>query len=156
MNISLTYGEYYVAVQVGVLRFMTSEAARLNHASTYQRSHLERLKEEVVGACGEMAFSKAINKPWDCSVNTFHDRPDVSGVEIRTTDNINGCLIIRDNDSPERWYYLVVGEPPNMRIVGSIQGHMARRPEYLRNPNGHRQAWFVPQSALIPFKPREK
>ena len=149
MNVTLTWFEWTGAIDVGVRRFEQSCVHGLNHASTYQRGWLERLWQEVVGAAGERAFAKARGTYWDGSVNTFHHVPDVGQWEVRATDRPDGSLIIRDNDDPSRWYALVIADPPRFTIAGAILGAHARRPEWLRDPHGHRPSWFVPQSALV-------
>lgn len=149
--VTLTWYEFADCVGVGVLRFAASNLAQLNPATTYERGWLERLADEIVGACGERAWCKYRQTYWDASVNTFHRVPDAPGsVEVRSTRRGDGCLILRDNDAPERWYVLVTGEPPTLTIRGYIRGADARTPRFQRNPHGHRPAYFVPQAALRP------
>lgn len=147
--VTLTWYEFAHAANVGLYRFAGSNLAGLNHATSYERGWLERLRDEVIGACGEAAYCKLTGSYWDAAVNTFHGKPDADGrVEIRTTVRDDGCLIIRDNDATDRWYVLVTGEPPTMTVQGWIRGAAARRPEFERNPHGHRPSWFVPQDQL--------
>jgi hypothetical protein len=149
VQVELTPRELAMAVNVGMQRLVASTEAGLNHASTYHRSFLKRLEEETVGACGEIAFSKAFGKYWSPSVNTFHDIADVgTDIEVRSTRLDSGSLIVRDNDAGDRWFVLVTGEPPLMTIRGRILGSEAKKPQYVRDPHGHRKAWFVPQEAL--------
>lgn len=151
-RVKLTVREIAAAVDVAMQRLCASTEAGHNHASTYQRTFLKRLEEETIGACGEIAFCKGLGKFWSPTVNTFHAIADVGkNIEVRATARDDGSLIVRDNDDPDRWYVLVTGEPPVMTIRGRIRGRDAKRDEYLRNPHGHRQAWFVPQSALDRF-----
>lgn len=149
--VELTWYEFACAVSTGLARFIASMASGLNAATTYKRTFLERLNEEVTGACGEMAYSKYANEYWSSSINTFHGEPDVGRHEVRATRRIDGSLILRDNDDPNRYYVLVVGEAPTMYLAGYILGASGRREEYLRNPHHHRVAWFVPQSDLAKF-----
>lgn len=154
MEVELTAPEFHSAVQVALLRLVTSSLRGMNHASTYDRTWLKRLEEEVIGACGERAVCKAAGIHWDASVDTFHRVPDAGArMEIRATRLDDGSLIIRENDADDRWYYLVTGEPPRLTIRGRIRGGAAKRDEWLRNPHGHRRAWFVPISALTPVGP---
>jgi hypothetical protein len=128
---------------------VVSSASRLNHASTYQRTWDKRLQEEVTGAAAEIAVAKSVGAFCIGSVNTFHRVPDViGGTEVRATQREDGCLIVRDNDDNDRRYVLVTGEAPNLRIAGYLYGHEAKQLQWIRNPHGHRQAWFVPQEAL--------
>jgi hypothetical protein len=149
MDVSLNPWEFKACVDVANQRMVVSETAGMNHSSTYRRDHLTRIQQEITGACGEMAVCKALGKFWSPSVNTFHDVPDIDpNIEVRTTDRENGSLIVRDNDPEDRWYFLVTGVPPLMRVVGAIRGGDAKRDEWVRDPHGHRPAWFVPQEAL--------
>ena len=154
MRVELSLTEWHHAVQTGVLRMMVSSASRLNHASTYERSWSQRLDEEVTGAVGEIAVAKSLGQFHIGSVNTFHRVPDCLGdTEVRATRRDDGCLIVRDNDDDDRLYVLVVGDPPSVRIAGWLRGGEAKRDKWVRNPNGHRRAWFVPQSALRAWEP---
>lgn len=153
MQVSLSTWEYKAAVDLANARMAISNDRNLNHSSTYARTYAERVREEVVGACGEMALCKAMNWFFSPTVNTFHNTADVyDRWEVRATERSDGSLIVRDNDNEERWYVLVTGDPPVMTIRGYILGADARRDEWLRNPHGHRPAWFVPQSALKKLK----
>lgn len=150
-ELELTWFEFLDAVNVGLYRFARSHLAELNPATTYARDWLERLADEAVGASSERAYHKWRGAYWDGAIDTFHVVPDApGGVEIRGTTRADGSLIVRDNDPAERFYVLVIAQPPRYRIVGGIRGYDARRPEYERNPHGHRRAWFVPQHRLIP------
>lgn len=156
-NIPVTIGhwEYWDAVNVANIRMAISNEAKLNHASTYQRGYMRRLHQEVIGRCGEVAFCQAMNIDCPTSVNTFHAIPDVGvEVEIRATARDTGRLIVRDNDPDDRWYILVTGKPPHLTIRGCIKGIDAKKDQWLRNPHGHRPAWFVPQKALLPIPGR--
>lgn len=149
-EITLDPWEFKHCVDVANIRMAISNERDMNHATTYERGYVERIKQETLGVCGEMAVCKAIKKMWKPTVNTFHNSPDVEpNIEVRATENPNGCLIIRDNDPNDRWYFLVIGEPPNVRVVGYIRGADAKQDQWIKNPNGYRTAWFVPQDALL-------
>lgn len=151
IEINLTPWEYKSCVDLANTRMAISNDRGFNNASTYERTYAERVSEEVVGACGEMAVCKAMNRFFSPSVNTFHGTPDVGGrTEVRATARPDGSLIVRDNDSDERWFVLVTGEPPLMVVRGGILGRDAKQDGWLRDPHGHRKAWFVPQTALTP------
>jgi hypothetical protein len=152
IEVMLTDWEFKACVDLAVTRLAVSNGGKLNHASTYERTYLRRMHEEIVGACGELAFCKATGRYFTPSVNTFHGVADVDKkIEVRSTDRDDGSLIIRDNDNPQRWYVLVTGSPPKMTVRGFIKGGKARRDEWVRDPHGYRKAWFVPQNALSPL-----
>ena len=148
-TVTLLPWEFKWCVDVANQRMTLSSDKGHNHASTYERGHLERIEQEVIGACAEMVVAKFLGRFWSPSVNTFHNTPDVEpNIEVRATSDPKNCLIVRDNDADDRWYILVTGTPPTMTVAGCIKGVEAKQDQWLRNPHGHRQAWFVPQSAL--------
>lgn len=155
IEIKLTPREIRACINVAAGRLTASTEAGHNHASTYQRGLLLRMQQEIVGACGEMAFAKGRGMFWSPSVNTFHKSPDITGrgkdIEIRSTELDKGCLFVRHNDDPKRWYILMTGEPPVMRARGYILGQSAMCDEFYWEPKGERPTWKVPQSALTPF-----
>ena len=150
IDIELTLPEFGQAVTTAWMRIMASAMQRLNHATTYQRTLVKRLEEEVVGACGEIAVGKYADKWFVPSVNTFHRVPDcLQDVEVRATAHFDtGRLIVRDNDSNDRRYVLALVEGQKVRLAGWIYGHEAKRSEWVQDPHGQRPAWFVPQGAL--------
>ncbi len=155
MDVKIEPMEFFHAVDTARSRMMVSMAMRINAATTYKRSLNQRINEEVVGAVGEIAIAKTLDAFHIGSVNTFHRVPDcIADTEVRATSFENGSLIIRDNDPENRCYVLVVGEAPTVRIAGWIMGYDAKQDEWIKNPHGHRTAWFVPQSALMPWQLR--
>lgn len=153
MEIALTQWEYKACVDVAVARMATSINGGFSDIHHSERGYMERLKIDVLGACGELAVAKAVNQFWSPSVNTMHKGADVgTDIEVRTTDKPDNCLIVREEDNPDRWYFLVIGNPPHMSVRGFIRGRNARQDAWLRNPHGHRPAWFVPQEFLLKVK----
>lgn len=148
-HVDLTLPEMSVALNIAWLRIVTSAAKKLNHATTYQRSMAQRIYEEFIGACGELAVGKASGTFFVPSVNTFHRVPDcLDNCEVRSTDNTSGRLIVRDNDSDDRRYIFAVMTGDTMTLVGWLTGAEAKKDEWTDNPNGYRPAWFVPQDRL--------
>jgi hypothetical protein len=155
--IELTPWEFKSCVDLANIRMAVSNDRQMNNSSTYERDYLKRIREEIVGACGEQAFAKMHGLYWPPSVNTFHVVPDVGEVEVRATEVPTGRLIVRDNDPEDRWYYLMIGDFrkgawPQFRLAGCMKGAAAKQDQWLDNPNGYRESWFVPQDALIPSK----
>lgn len=153
ITVRLTLPEMSAALNAAWLRIVTSASAGLNHKTTYSRPMSKRVLEEFVGACGELAVGKAVGEFFVPSVGTFHRLPDcMNDCEVRSTDRGDGCLIIRDNDSDARRYIFAVATGEEVRLIGWLRGADAKKPEWKRNPNGYREAWFVPQSALLPIE----
>ena len=155
-TVTLTPWEYKACMDVAAARMATSNEAGWNHGSTYKRTYLQRTQEEIVGVCGEMAVARVLDCYWSPSVNTFHKETDLPrSMEVRSTAHLTGRLIVRENDPTDRIYVLVIGEPPTMTVVGWMLGADARKDQWIENPHGHRQAWFVPQDQLIPINHNE-
>ena len=149
LTLTLTPPEWKWCVDVANIRMFTSTDKNLNHASTYERDYLERINQEITGACAELIVARYLGVYWVPSVNTFHKTPDIEpNIEVRSTVRMNGRLPVRKNDADDRWYFLVIGRPPTMTIAGYIQGGAAKRDEWWDDPNDYRPSWFVPQSAL--------
>lgn len=142
-----------LAARVGLMRMRSSgNTGRNPHRSQAGRSDAERVAHEVLGCMAEAAVAQHLGIPYDGSVNRFHGAPDVGPFEVRATDRRNGCLIVRDNDHPDRPYVLATGDGvrPVMILVGWLYGWEARDGRWLRNPHGRRPCWMVPQHALHP------
>jgi hypothetical protein len=150
IEIELTVMEFGQAVFTAWTRIIASSMQQLNHATTYQRTLVKRLEEEVVGACGEIAVGKYTDKWFVPSVNTFHRVPDcLNDVEVRATAHFkNGHLIVRDNDAEDRRFVLALVDGQRVRLAGWLYGHEAKRSEWVQDPHNQRPSWFVPQSAL--------
>jgi hypothetical protein len=152
-EIPLTLPELSTALNAAWMRIVASAAAGLNHRSTYSRPMVRRIHEEFIGACGELAVAKAAGVFFLPSVNTFHRVPDCLGdCEVRSTDLSDGSLIVRDNDSDDRKFVLAIVADDTVRLVGWLTGAEAKKQEWLRDPDGRRPAWFVPQSSLRPIE----
>lgn len=151
-TITLTIPEWSAVINAAWLRIVTSAKQGLNHATTYERSLIKRLGEEVTGAAGEIAVGKWAGTFFVPSVNTYHRVPDcLQDVEVRSTQYASGHLIVRKNDKVDqtsRRFVLAIVRGDVIRLAGWIYGREAMKDEYLANPNGWREEWFVPQEKL--------
>jgi len=152
--VELSWAEFLRAKRVGLRRFESSEGRGLNAASSYRRGWVERVHDDIIGACGELAFCRAIGVEWDESVDRFHYAADVGVCEVRATRYADGCLIYREHEPADRWYYLVTGDPPRMTVRGCVLGRTAMVLGRKVRPRDGRPAWFVAQDDLVPLRPR--
>jgi hypothetical protein len=145
--------EFLDATQVAVERMRSSAKRGLSHATIRRkRSLTTRLRDDVLGACAELAVAKWLGVQWSRSVDTFHSEADVGeDIDVRCTTHDGGALIVRDNDQPYRWMMLVTGQAPVLSLRGYVRGSDAMTPQYWCNPHGYRGAWFVPQADLLPI-----
>jgi hypothetical protein len=112
--------------------------------------------EHVVGAIGEYAWSLGQGELWRPIIHpTERDgkHRDVAGVQVRTTERANGCLIIRPGkDDPRDLFGLAVLDAPNVRLFGPVHGERVTEDRFWRDVNPargiHRAGWFVPQDVV--------
>lgn len=148
--VSLNSYETEAASRVGLQRYEESRRKGIYDKSSTSDAN-QRLKDDMLGACAELAFCKWRGCVWEAHVNTFHEVPDVAPYfEVRQTPLDSGRLIVRPNDTPERLYVLLTGTPERFIVRGWIGGGGARRDEWWRDPrNLGKPAWWVPQSHLF-------
>jgi len=146
-RVVLTRSELYFSALVGVRRNIAS----------FQVLTTNKVKNKDFGwhtdieaSCAEMAVAKYFNVYWDGSVNSFK-LPDVGGFQVRHTQKLDGCLIVRPADSDRDVYLLVVGSSPTYYLVGWCYGRDAKLDEFVVGYNDMPPAWFVPQIKLVPL-----
>lgn len=150
-EVELTWSEFVTAAHVGLMRQAdVLERGRTGSLPT-PLSWLEQTSRNILGAVGELAVARLTGRYWSPSVGTFKSVGDVGPLEVRTRRDPAHELIVRERDKLDRWYVLVVGEPPKMTVVGAILGSTCLdHPEWRRDHGGHGPAYFVPHSALVP------
>lgn len=152
IEVTLEKAEVLQATIVAVERCMES-LSKGHQAKPPLKPGVNPLVLNIEGACGELAYAKARGIYYIPKVNSFKEADFGDKVQIRTRSDHNYDLLIRDNDDPEHFYVLVTGMLPSYRIVGWIKGADAKaNPEWRKDWGGRGEAWFVPQSALKPFK----
>lgn len=164
---TLNFERMMKAVEHSYIRMFESEKKNLNHATTYQRNFNERMTQEVVGILGELAVLDFLNINSDPLVNTYHNVADAGkDVESRATNKLDGHLILRDNDDPERRYIFCTVDYKAVKLIGWSKGKDVMKEEYFRseqkiksmykNPRVLRPAFFIPQNALKDMKEFKK
>jgi hypothetical protein len=105
----------------------------------------------MVGAYGEMAVGKALNLYPGFTVNNFNG-PDIEpNIQVRAARK--GRLILTDKDNSFHKYVLVLGEAPDLDVVGWLWGYEGQDAKWLFDPNNNRPpAYFVPKEALRPIE----
>ncbi len=153
-KISLKFQELDLAINTARLRMAVSIATKLKFgAKSGNRTWIKRFYDEVIVVCGEIAVAKLGKFYFIPGLNEFHVVPDVfRDVEVRSTDRDDGCLVIRDNDVLERRFILAIVNGSDVVLAGWIYGTEGAKSEYLRNPNNHVPAWFIPSHKLRPME----
>lgn len=151
MRYYLSDDDVAIVAKAVVERIFTSAEAGLNHATTYQRDIVTRIREESVGASAELAWSHLNGRQWHSPLNEFHAIPDDGVNEVRATDHPRGGLIVRDNDPNERRYIFATLNGRLVTFHGWEFGGDVKREANLWNPHGRRLAWRVGRESLRPM-----
>lgn len=155
--VTLTEAETISAAHTGLLRNAESLFAQREETIPGIGENGLGWTRHIEGACAELAFAKLIDRYWDASQSRFRNSNggDVGGIQVRSTIEEDGHLILRPHDRDEDAFVLVVGCAPRFRIVGWARARDAKRPEFVRDPGGRgRPCWWIPQSALRPVPDR--
>jgi hypothetical protein len=149
--VTLELYEQAVVRDVASRRHGESRKANLPHLYGAASTPETHMQIDIDGAGGEMALAKYLGIYWDCSVNTFHAKPDVGPYHVRTCSRDHYSLIVRPAD-PDGLYVLVAGTLPTFRIKGCFDVTKAALDGgWWRNPRGQGEAWFIPQASLSPL-----
>lgn len=123
----------------------------------YDGDEGDQLELHYQGCLAEMAFAKGMNRYWSGAGTHYYKDDDVGRVQVRSTPRERGRMIVRPKDlvrfANAPWV-LVVGSCPTFRIAGWIWGYEARQERWLDDPVGRPYAYWVPQWALRPCRPR--
>jgi hypothetical protein len=112
----------------------------------------------IEGTIAELAVARALDRFWGGAGNGKLTGPKAAGgdvgrlqVRCRLGSPLDQTkrLIIQERDQDGETFVLAVGRAPSYRIVGFIDaGEAKRHAEWIQNPGGRGEAWFVPQAAL--------
>lgn len=151
-EIELTSPELLLAAFAGSMR--QTSAITHNRPTTYGRDRVNAWEGHIHGAAAEMGVAKYLDRFWSpLSAGRLGDIPgDVSdGIQVRSTERMDGSLIVHPEDHDEHRFYLALTyKLPTVVIVGSILGGHAKHPDYWRTEGVRHPAYFVPQDALNP------
>lgn len=154
MNVTFTPDEIRMWAHRGVDRRCSAIERGRRGAHGFNRTDFWEL--DIEGLLAEAAVAKALGlyyAPVTGALDTALG--DVmKGIQVRSTKYDNGCLLVHDSDADDDRFVLVTGSQGNYQIRGWIYASFAKEPRWWRIYKG-RGAFWVPQSALHPFKPKE-
>ena len=117
-----------------------------------ERAPGSNFASHMLGARGELAAAKWLGVPWPAYVGVANTKPNIEpDWDVRTRSHKSGSLIVRPRDIDTRRYLLIVELQPGVSYEskGWIRGADAKRPEWLGDPNGMGDVYWVPQKVLI-------
>ena len=149
--VHLTDGNVAKARRTGAARQGFAESNGLR--PTYGIDPRQGLPSHIAGAAAELAVAQLAGCEFDPNIGGDFRAPDVGDWDVRSSARIYGHLILHPRDIAERVHIRVVGVIPDFWVVGWIYGFDAMRPEFWKDPTGHRPAYFFPQARLLPWPP---
>lgn len=154
MIVTLTVGEVAMAKEVGRRRQRRAESKRHRR---YGQAADQAPADHVLGALGEAAVAKALNRFW--AQPDFADRQvgDVGpGIHVRATDLVDGSLIIHEADPDEGIFILAIKRAElrgaHWNVVGWIYGADGKEESRYWRENVRHPAFFIPQQELAPIE----
>lgn len=102
----------------------------------------------IIGALGEMAAAKALDVYFGSTVGTFHDQPDLKGLEVRTRSKHSYDLLVRPDDADDVPYVLVTGTGPEFHVWGWMTGAECKQDRWSKTHGNRPPAFFVPKEHL--------
>ena len=151
VKILLTVEEATLAMQVALLRQRDALVQGRRETFDPNKTWKDGLDVHWYGVCAEIAVARFLDLYCPLHVNQYKGMAADIGknIEVRWTRNESNGLVIRPDDPDDRWYYLVVGEPLELTVVGLIQGKEGKNEFWKKDPgNRGREAYFVPASEL--------
>ena len=157
IEVTLTAAEMQHALQVGGQRHIEALEQSLP-----DRHGARKAKDgwglHIEGACGELAFARAVDRYWAGPVNNFKEADVGDRIQVRTRGHSQADLIVREDDADDQAFVLVTGKAPTFQVHGWIWGRTAKNPGWWHNHGGHGWAYFVPRVFLrqIDARARER
>lgn len=103
----------------------------------------------IVGALGEIAVAKLLNKYWAGNVGDLSAR-DVDGLQVRSSA-LHRNLILHPQDSDNDPFVFVAIERNTATVCGWMLGKDGKDEKYWR-ADKPRPAFFIPERDLKPFR----
>jgi hypothetical protein len=145
VEIQLTTSEMLLGAQAGALR----QIENLRDDGSKPTHGLENNEKDwqlhIEGVLKEQAVAKHLNRYF--SGKGKRGGVDVHDVDVRSTEHLDGCLIVHKSDPDDRFFYLVTGVNGTYKIHGGMYAREAKQEEFWRGKIP-RPAFFVPQASL--------
>ena len=150
MEIILTENELFQAAIIGIQRRL--ESLRNHRVGKAGQPTDQLWRDNIEGACGEAAVSKALNTFWLGEWDVFKTRKDVAKkYEVRTSAYASAHLILFPDDFDDTPYILVTGSAPNYKMAGWLLGSDGKKNQYWGTRAG-RSSYWIPQTNLHSMK----
>jgi len=153
MIVHLTKGELQMAKAVGQRRQESAKKAGRAEAHGHTDDEAKGTWDHILGATGECAAAKGLNRFWFQPVFADRHLGDIGvGLHVRSTDWKTGSLIVHESDPDDGVFILAIQDgsiPERWDIIGWIVARDAKKEEHWWDiTRTKRPAYFVPQWEL--------
>lgn len=134
-----------------VARARRDSARAKNLRDAHGRESNEGMRDDIIGAAGELAACRALWIPWPKRVDTFKAVPDIGEhTEVRTTTLTRLNFWLTPKDPIDRNYIYMFNPSVGLYFfVGWISGQEAREIGVIyQNPRGVGRSTWIPQDRL--------
>lgn len=117
----------------------------------FEKNWIHALEIHLLGACGEIAVAKLLDRYPEYSVNRFSGQAGdlQEHIEVRHRSNDSWDLKVTESDADERIFVLTTGLPPDIIVHGWCMGWDAKQAVFKKDYGDYdKPAYFVPQSEL--------
>lgn len=155
----LTPQDLEFGMTIAARRFEQAQRMGLHNAHGLSANKSDSLDIGILGTLGELAVARCLGIEY-----TGDPAKDVGEYEVKTTDLIHGCLLVRPRgrfsgvlQGSEATKYILVIRVSKVvfLVVGWLSaGEIKQKPKYFmdKGNSGRPPAWFIPQSELHPME----
>jgi hypothetical protein len=147
IRIKLTFEECLHAARVGAERRVRSlYDGRSDHCGD---SSGHRWENNVIGSLGELAAANYLQVPWEATIDTYRDKPDIEpNKQIRTSSKTQYRLRVSPKDPDDFIVIHVTGKDRVFLIRGWMYAGECKREDWLESPHGKVAEYFVANHLL--------
>lgn len=156
--VTLTFDEMRHGAAVGCERNISSLERGAKHRWNCPQD-TDFWRQDIEGACGELAAAKALGVPW---CGEFIREYDIGGVDacgewhpyyqVRTnTSRTHDDLILHPEDKDADVFIAVGGRAPHFELRGFILGATGKQECWWREGQKDRFAYFYPRERFLPM-----
>ena len=150
--LSLTAEDFMVATTKGAVRQLRAIKTGMmgkDHGSNSNRTVYRRLSDSILGEMGELAVARYLDLPLTSGWNSFRTG-DVGGMEVKTTEQEGGHLLIHKTTPSDSVCILVVMSGLDAKLAGWVKAADVQNPHHWRD--GNPGCYWVKQEELRPME----
>lgn len=153
IDIKLTLADELLSARIGLERTEYSKQRGHTHSFTVNNpgNYFSDIMAASGAVAGEIAVARALGiNDFVPTANTFKSTADIGeNIEVKWTAWHGGHLVIHPKDRDTDVAVLVVGNSPNLRVIGWLPIMQAKRPKYRHTKD---DSWWVSQINLHPIE----